>query len=61
VNIAGAGMSVCFAEGETVWTESSHKYAQEEICQIARETGFRCTAQWVDQEWPFAESLLVAE
>ena len=61
VTITGAGMSVRFAEGETIWTESSHKYAKEEICLIAQETGFRCTAQWVDQEWPFAESLLVAE
>jgi hypothetical protein len=27
---------------------------------MGRRTGFECVAQWVDGEWPFAESLLVA-
>jgi len=61
VTIPAAGFSVRFAAGETIWTESSHKYTKEEVCQLATTTGFRCEAQWVDQEWPFAESLLVAE
>jgi L-histidine Nalpha-methyltransferase len=61
VTIPGAGFSVRFAEGETIWTESSHKYTKEEVREMARETGFCCTAQWFDQEWPFAESLLIAE
>ena len=61
VTIPAAGFSVRFAAGETIWTESSHKYSKEEICQLAQDTGFRCDAQWIDQEWPFAESLLVAE
>lgn len=61
VTIASAGISVRFAEGETIWTESSHKYAKEEICGMANATGFHCAAQWFDQEWPFAENLLIAE
>ncbi len=61
VTIAAAGFSVKFWAGETIWTESSHKYSREEVYQMARDTGFRCEAQWVDREWPFAESLLVAE
>jgi len=48
-------------EGETIWTESSHKYSANEIVQMAREAGFRCQAQWVDEEWSFAENLLIAE
>lgn len=60
VTIPAAGFSVRFAEGETIWTESSHKYAKEEVCAMAADTGFRCDAQWVDREWPFAESLLIA-
>lgn len=52
---------VDFAEGETIWTESSHKYSKEEVVEIAREAGFRCESQWIDRGWPFAESLLVAE
>jgi L-histidine Nalpha-methyltransferase len=60
VTIGAAGFSVKFVEGETIWTESSHKYSKEEVVQMATDTGFRCEAQWVDREWPFAESLLVA-
>jgi len=28
---------------------------------LAMATGFRCDQQWVDNEWPFAETLLRAE
>lgn len=61
VCIPAAEAIVDFAEGETIWTESSHKYSTSEVVEIAREAGFRCESQWIDQEWPFAESLLVAE
>ena len=50
-----------FEEGETIWTESSHKYSAEEVFEMAKNAGFRCEAQWIDEQWPFAESLLVAE
>ena len=60
VTIPGAGFSVRFVEGETIWTESSHKYSKDEVFQMAGDSGFRCEAQWIDTEWPFAESLLVA-
>jgi len=55
-----AGITVHFAQGETIWTESSHKYQTEEVVLMAGRTGYRCVAQWVDQEWPFAQSLLIA-
>ncbi|HEY6764182.1 MAG TPA: L-histidine N(alpha)-methyltransferase [Candidatus Sulfotelmatobacter sp.] len=61
VSIREAGITVHFNEGETIWTESSHKYSSDEIFRIAGEAGFRCHAQWIDQQWPFAESLLIAE
>src|ERR1700676_245534 len=61
VNINGAELSVEFLEGETIWTESSHKYSLQEVRDMAVGTGFRCEAQWVDDQWPFAENLLVAE
>ena len=61
VNIPGAELMVEFREGETIWTESSHKYSAEEVFQIASHAGFRCEAQWIDEQWPFAENLLVAE
>ena len=61
VNIRAAGISVDLVEGETIWTESSHKYSVQEVREMAVATGFRCEAQWVDEQWPFAENLLVAE
>ena len=61
VTIPRAELSVTFLEDETIWTESSHKYSAVEMLQIAKQTGFRCEAQWVDHEWPFAENLLIAE
>ena len=58
---AAADLRVEFFEGETIWTESSHKYSAEEVFQMARDSGFVCQAQWIDDEWPFAENLLIAE
>jgi dimethylhistidine N-methyltransferase len=58
VTVGLAGFSVTFSEGETIWTESSHKYSLDEVDSLALRTGFRRQAQWVDAEWPFAETLL---
>jgi dimethylhistidine N-methyltransferase len=61
VKIPRSGCKVSFRKDETIWTESSHKYRAEDISEMARRNGFRCDSQWIDTEWPFAESLLVAE
>ncbi len=61
VTVPLADIEVEFQQGETIWTESSHKYSADEVFQIAGDTGFRCDVQWIDQEWPFAENLLIAE
>jgi len=61
VAIPRAGCTVSFLKDETIWTESSHKYRAEDISAMARRNGFRCDSQWIDAEWPFAESLLIAE
>ena len=61
VSIPESDVVVEFAEGETIWTESSHKYSAQEIVETARNAGFRCEAQWIDEQWPFAENLLIAE
>ena len=60
VQIPGAQTTVSLRPDETIWTENSHKYTTEEVVHMAEETGFKCVAQWVDQEWPFAQSLLIA-
>ncbi|MGB9235481.1 MAG: L-histidine N(alpha)-methyltransferase [Terriglobales bacterium] len=61
VRVPAAQIVVEFLEGETIWTESSHRYSKEEIFWTAAEAGFRCDVQWIDEQWPFAESLLIAE
>jgi dimethylhistidine N-methyltransferase len=60
VVIPGAGCAVDFAAGETIWTESSHKYQLSQVDEMADTNGFRVQAQWVDREWPFVESLWAA-
>jgi L-histidine N-alpha-methyltransferase len=61
VSIRGAGIVVRFQAGETIWTESSHKFSLSEVITLAAHSGFDCVRQWVDREWPFAENLLVAD
>lgn len=60
VRIEAAGCTIDFAEGETIWTEASHKYTLEDIAQMGDVAGFSLTAQWTDVEWPFAETLFAA-
>jgi L-histidine N-alpha-methyltransferase len=55
------GITVPILENETIWTETSHKFSAQEVTRMANEAGFRCEAQWIDDEWPFAENLLIAE
>ena len=61
VNVPAAELTVDLLEGETIWTESCHKYSVEEVTAMAADAAFRCEARWVDDEWPFAENLLIAE
>jgi dimethylhistidine N-methyltransferase len=61
VRIRRAGLTVVFERGETIWTESSHKFTCEEVVRIGQEAGFRFADQWTDQQWPFAESVFVVE
>jgi L-histidine N-alpha-methyltransferase len=61
VTIPAALTRVDFAEGETIWTESSHKYRANEVLAMAKRTGYRCEGQWIDEDWPFAQNLLICE
>jgi len=58
--IRGADLAVDFVPKETICTEVCHKFVPEQICTMGRTSGFRLEAQWVDPEWPFAESLFMA-
>lgn len=48
---------IVIRSGETIHTESSHKFAQAEVSAYAGASGFDLVASWIDEEWPFAEML----
>ena len=60
VAIAASEVTIEFRAGETIWTESSHKYTRADVAALADASGFDIQSQWIDEEWPFANSLLIA-
>jgi L-histidine N-alpha-methyltransferase len=60
ITIRKAGFGFFMREGETIWTESSHKYKPQEVIQMGERTGYRCAGQWFDTEWQFAQNLFFA-
>ncbi len=60
VGVRQADLTVAFRREETIWTESCHKFTPGEVVELGERAGFRAEAQWVDQEWPFAETLFLA-
>ena len=61
VAIPGAGIEVDFAEGETIWTESCHKFNPDEIRGLVDRAGFRLEGQWLDREWGYSQNLCIAQ
>jgi uncharacterized SAM-dependent methyltransferase len=59
VSIRKADLIVDFAAGETICTEACHKFYLEQVETMADAAGFRLQQQWVDEDWGFAENLLV--
>ena len=59
VTIRAAGFECDLRKDETIWTESCHKFHPGEICEIAAHAPASLRAQWIDETWPFAESLLI--
>ena len=57
VQLRAIGVSIEFAPGESIWTESSHKFTQRELNDEAAGSGFRVLDSWVDEQWPFTETL----
>lgn len=57
IRFARAGFTVALRAGETIHTESSHKYAPDELATLTRRCGFEAMMQWFDTEWPFMSGL----
>ena len=54
VRIAAADLEIDFAEGDWIWTESSHKYTAEHVVREGRAAGFGTAVQWIDERARFA-------
>jgi len=58
VCIPAAGLRFVIEAGESIWTESSHKYSAGDLDALAESAGFTIRGRWIDDEWPFAETLM---
>jgi L-histidine N-alpha-methyltransferase len=61
VTIDRSGLSVRFARGERIWTESSYKYEPAQINTMGLDAGFVMTEQWIDEDARFALTLFSAD
>ena len=60
MSIPRAHTDIHLDAGEAIWTESSYKYAPEQIAQLLRSVAFEPIAQWIDQQDGFALTLAKA-
>ncbi len=54
-----AGERIVFAEGETIWTESSYKYDEDALRMVATAAGFEVRRVWSDSAARFWLTYLV--
>ena len=54
VAIPAAECSIHFAEGESIWTESSYKYETDGVRELGAAAGLAVRGQWVDERDGFA-------
>ncbi|HEX2970897.1 MAG TPA: L-histidine N(alpha)-methyltransferase, partial [Tepidisphaeraceae bacterium] len=59
VHVAGERFE--FADGESIFTESSYKYSPREFEQLASESGYRLQRIWVDARQLFSVQYLTAQ
>ncbi|HKD08706.1 MAG TPA: L-histidine N(alpha)-methyltransferase [Bryobacteraceae bacterium] len=57
VEIEALDLTVAFRRGETIWTESSHKFRPDDVGRMAGQAGWTTRHRWIDGDWGFAETL----
>jgi dimethylhistidine N-methyltransferase len=57
VSIRFTDQRFAFRAGETIWTESSHKYEPAGIASVVQQARFHVAAQWLNEEHAFLEML----
>lgn len=60
VHFTRLGLAISLRDGETIHTESSHKYDESELDALAAAAGFNAVERWRDEEWPFVDTLYQA-
>lgn len=60
IHVSRLGLEFTIDAGESIWTESSHKFHVSELSEMAARAGFTTTQAWTDATWPFAEVLFRA-
>ena len=60
IHIAALKLDVSFVAGETIWTESSHKYTEAGFRDLVQKSGFQPVDQWLAEEQSFLEVLVAA-
>lgn len=58
VHIDALNLEVSFGEGETIHTENSYKYDEEDLEALAAGSGFALASRWTDGQGRFADVLL---
>jgi dimethylhistidine N-methyltransferase len=61
VRVPAAGLDLAFAEGESIWTESSYKYTEEGIAAMGKAADLVCARQWIERDSGFSTTLFLAE
>jgi L-histidine N-alpha-methyltransferase len=59
VRVTALDLTFDLKAGESLWTESSHRFSAQELKDWAREAGFEVQQQFIDEAWPFAQTLMV--
>ncbi len=60
VRVEKLGLDLHLAQGETIWTESSHRFNIDELRAWGRAAGLKVVQSWVDAQWPLGLTLFVA-
>ena len=54
VRVAAASLTMPMTRGETIWTESSHKYTDAGLSALLEGAGFDTAGAWIDEREQFA-------
>jgi L-histidine Nalpha-methyltransferase len=54
----GGELLLTLKKGETILSEYSYKFKLQDIRKLSEGAGFRMEGQWIDWEWPLAQTLL---